>query len=463
MRYILTCETAAVQACRLPAAIAGMRDPVQCARCGRCYDLAAVQDGPADWRTPCCNYDTTSAGALVITGVPDGASPAEVCDALGHAWDEGRLTGAARGIAGRTRGGRGGVLQIVPDGAQIPAAVPVTGWDHLTPGPAATWRAAAGSSPRPGRLRPVVDPAIPAAGRQLLTGPGAPLIPAGRPLPARGGGRMPRRAARAARTGLVLAIIAAIRGVLSLGQGGSVFLWIALLIAVFTVLRTMVLTGRYGHPAAGPRTAAGRAARRWHGRYFTAADFDPAAAVLLARAQHAITVITASGIFRDGLLDGPADGSDLTIHEWDIARTLAGLTRLRKDPAPATAAELQAIADTETSVTARIYALETYAAEVTAAETAWQAWQAGAQPELGDGAADLLAATAGHDHATAALRAQAQRATAARHALHELLAASDPAARGTGPASAQSRLGKTVATSQIMQDLIRPAADDSQP
>ena len=113
-------------------------------------------------------------------------------------------------------------------------------------------------------------------------------------------------------------------------------------------------------------------------------------------------------------------GRRLPLLGWDIARTLAGLTRLRKDPAPATAAELQAIADTETSVTARIDALETYAAEAAAAETAWQAWQAGAQPELGDGAADLLAATAGHDHATAALHAQAQRATAARHALHEL-------------------------------------------
>ena len=462
MRYILTCETAAVQACKLPAAIAGMRDPVQCTRCGRCYNLVAVQDGHADWRTPCCDYDTTSAGALVITGVPDGASPAEVCDALGHAWDEGRLTGTVRAIADRTRGGRGGVLQIVPDGAQIPAAVPVTDWDHLTPGPAETRWAAASSSPRPGRPRPVVDPAIPAAGRQLLTRPGAPLIPASRPLPARGGGRMPRRAARAARTGLVLAIIAAIRGVLSLGQGGSVFLWIALFIAVFTVLRTMVLAVRYGHPTAGPRTAAAKAARRYHGRYLTAADFDPAAAALLARAQHAIGVITATGIFRDGLLDGPADGSDLTIHEWDIARTLAGLTQVRKDPAPATAAELHAIADTQASVTARIAALEAYAAEVAAAETAWQAWQADARPELGDGAADLLAATAGHDHATAALHAQAQRATAARHALHELTT-SDPPARGTSPTSAQSRLGKTVVTSQIMQDLIRRATDDNQP
>jgi hypothetical protein len=463
MRYILTCETAALQALKLPAAIADMRDPVQCARCGGCYDLAAVQDGHPGWRTPCCNYDTTSVGALVITNVPDGTRPADVSEALGHAWDEGRLTGAARAIAGRTRGGRGGVLQIVPDGAQIPAAVPAIDWDHLTPNPAATWPAAVGGGTRLGRPRPVVDPAIPAAGRQLLTGPGAPLIPASRPLPARGGGRMPRRAARAAQTWLVLAIIAAIRGVLSLGQGGSVFLWIALFIAVLTVLRTTVLPVGYAHPAAGRCTAAGRAARRWHGRYLTPADFDPEAGLLLARAQHAIAVITAAGIFRDGLLDGPADGSDLTTHEWDIARTLAGLTRLRKDPAPAAGAELQAIADTQASVTARIAALEAYAAEVAAAETAWQAWQAGALPELGDGAADLLAATAGHDHATAALRAQAQRATAARHALRELTAGVPPAP-DTGSASAQSRLGKTVATFRVMQDLIRPADDDdSQP
>ncbi len=377
-------------------------------------------------------------GVMVITGVPDGTSPADVRAALAHAWNDGRLTGDALAMAARTRGGCDADLQPVPHrAAPLPAAVPAIAWPQLTP-PA--------TSPAPGLPRPAVDPAIPADARQMLTAPGAPLTAASDPPPAR-----PARFGSAPQGIAALAVAAASAGLLARvlnhpGRGGWLplqpfaaviaFCAVTALVLACLVLLQAAVYGRYRVPPGTPETPARRADRRWHGRYLTAADFDPAAADLLARAQHAIGVITATGIFRDGLLDGPADGSDLTIHEWDIARTLAGLTQVRKDPAPATAAELQALADTETSVTARIDALEAYAAEVAAAETAWQAWQADARPELGDGAADLLAATAGHDHATAALHAQAQRATAARHALHELTTSDE--ARACGAAAPQA-------------------------
>ena len=375
---------------------------------------------------------------MIITGVPGGTRPADVRAALAHAWHDGRLTGDALAMADRTRGGCDADLHPVPDrAAPLPAAVPAIAWPQLTP-PA--------TSPAPGLPRPAVDPAIPAADRQLLTGPGAPLVPASSPPPARGR-HCPLWAVSAAVAvawlllGLCLPhLLTAISGqsapVLILAETTTFLCFLLALPATAITVKFAMFTPAAAARARAGRTPAAKAARRWHGRYLTPADFDPAAAALLARAQHAIGVITATGIFRDGLLDGPADGSDLTAHEWDIARTLAGLTQVRKDPAPATAAELHAIADTQASVTARIAALETYAAEVAAAETAWQAWQADTRPELGDGAADLLAATAGHDHATAALHAQAQRATAARHALHELTT-SDPA-RARGAAAPQA-------------------------
>jgi hypothetical protein len=75
---------------------AGLRDPAQCPLCGTCYDLAADpaarQAGHLAWRTPCC-HSQPGPPVLVITDVPGGTGPDAVRDELGHAWNEGRLTG----------------------------------------------------------------------------------------------------------------------------------------------------------------------------------------------------------------------------------------------------------------------------------------------------------------------------------------------------------------------------------
>ena len=208
---------------------------------------------------------------------------------------------------------------------------------------------------------------------------------------------------------------------------GHWLLWLALLTAVGTILATATTICLAGTP--GAETAAARAARTWHGRYLTPADLDPAAAALLARAQHATGTITAAPIYRDGLLDDPPDGAGLARHEWDIAQALRQLTCLRRNQANtgASAARRHALTDAQAAITTRVQALEAYAAEVTAAGPAYRQWQADAEPPLSGDLLDLLAATARDEHATADLAARTQRATAARHALTELTGGDPPA------------------------------------
>ncbi len=274
--------------------------------------------------------------------------------------------------------------------------------------------------------RPAVDPVIPAAARQLLLAPGAPLTPASQPAPAPNRGHASPPARRGPATGLVIAAVTALAGwvLLAPGQGagplpngrqdpftamtaglGHWLLWLALLTAVGTILATATTICLAGTP--GAETAAARAARTWHGRYLTPADLDPAAAALLARAQHATGTITAAPIYRDGLLDDPPDGAGLARHEWDIAQALRQLTCLRRNQANtgASAARRHALTDA----------------------------QAAAEPPLSGDLLDLLAATARDEHATADLAARTQRATAARHALTELTGGDQP----TDPATAE--------------------------
>jgi hypothetical protein len=82
-----------------------------------------------------------------------------------------------------------------------------------------------------------------------------------------------------------------------------------LLTAVITV--TAAIAWTIAGALAACETSASRAARRYHGRYITTGDLDPAAAALVARAQRAADTIVAASIHRDGLLDDPASGFEL--------------------------------------------------------------------------------------------------------------------------------------------------------
>ena len=150
--------------------------------------------------------------------------------------------------------------------------------------------------------RPVVDPDIPRRDRLLLTAPGTFLTPAGWPGPGRHCDILPADPGLRGATidggviGLVAAAFTAVGGSVPLAIGVLVFsgpvgwqsassryaLLLALLIAVVTAVVFGVRIVRFGQfNGLAPAEAA---ARTYHGRYLTGADFDARARALLRRA-----------------------------------------------------------------------------------------------------------------------------------------------------------------------------------
>ncbi|MFI7226622.1 hypothetical protein ACIBO5_25720 [Nonomuraea angiospora] len=125
---------------------------------------------------------------------------------------------------------------------------------------------------------------------------------------------------------------------------------------------------------------------RWYeGRYVLTEDLDEASARLLARAQHAIAVVTESRVNAEGLLDDVRNAVMLPAQEWEIARLLAKLSALRtkhrETVSKGLTPEVEAVAEplaraldsSEAAVLARVEALERYASNVAEAERAYQA------------------------------------------------------------------------------------------
>jgi hypothetical protein len=210
---------------------------------------------------------------------------------------------------------------------------------------------------------------------------------------------------------------------------GRYTLLLAEIIAIVTsvVLGTRIV--RFGQP--GGKVPADMAARAYHGRYLTGADFDARSRVLLRRSQDAVDAVTSSEVYRAGLLD---EGVALAGQEWDIALALREQGRLRARRAELSAAnagavttalldrQLQAAELADASVAARVAALERYAAEVREADAAYQDWQqAAALAELSSQHLDMLARTAADEHGIAEIQAMSQQARAVRLALRELL------------------------------------------
>jgi hypothetical protein len=305
--------------------------------------------------------------------------------------------------------------------------------------------------------RPAVDPTVPRGDRDLLAAPGTLLTPACQPRPPRVRSILPAdpdkrgSAIDGAVTGITAAAFVAIGGVTPYAIGVLVFQgavgWqsasgrYGLLIAEIIALVTAVLLGtrivRFGQLSG--KIPANVAARTYHGRYLTAADFDSPARLLLRRAQDAVDAVNSAEICQSGLLDGPAS---LAEQEWDIALTLREQARLRarraelsaavdtKPADEATAALLERQAEAarlaEASIRERIAALERYAEEVRAADATYRDWQRElyrtvALEQLTDQHMDMLARTAADEHGIAEIEAMSQQARAVHLALRDLL------------------------------------------
>jgi hypothetical protein len=291
--------------------------------------------------------------------------------------------------------------------------------------------------------RPVVDPAIPRADRTLLADPRTPLTPACQSRPVRRRDYLPREPGRRLATvdgaaiGLTGAMMIAVFGTVPLAVGvlalqetapwESASSHYALLAAEIIVIITTVVFGFriavFGQPTG--KVPAEEAARTHHGRYFTDQDFDAPGRALLRRTQDAIDAVTSSAVCRDDLLDQAAVSAALAAQEWDVAVAVREQARLRArraelrttDAGPAAAALLgrqdEAAHLAESSVAARIEALERYAKVVRRADGAYRDWrQAAMLAELHGQHLDALARSAADEHGIADIEAMAQQARA---------------------------------------------------
>jgi hypothetical protein len=298
--------------------------------------------------------------------------------------------------------------------------------------------------------RPVVDPAIPRTDRTLLTDPRTPLTPACQSRPARRRDYLPREPGRRLATvdgaaiGLTGAMMIAVFGTVPLAVGvlalqettpwESASSHYALLAAEIIVIITTVVFGfriaLFGQPTG--KVPAEEAARTHHGRYFTDQDFDAPGRALLRRTQEAVDAVTSSAVCRDDLLDQAAVSAALAGQEWDVAVALREQARLRarraelrtRDAGPAAAALLgrqdEAAHLAESSIAARIEALERYAKVVRQADGAYRDWrQAAMLAELHGQHLDALARSAAHEHGIADIEAMAQQARAVHDAFTE--------------------------------------------
>ncbi|HEY9523550.1 MAG TPA: hypothetical protein VIR33_09935 [Thermopolyspora sp.] len=175
-------------------------------------------------------------------------------------------------------------------------------------------------------------------------------------------------------------------------------------------------------------------------RFCIEADFDETCRALLGRAQAAIRDVRESAVARAGLLDPSENAVTLAQHEWQIALTLRKVTRLRADQramaaggiAPEAEQALRPLRATldevVSSVTARVEALERYAARTAEADIAFHAHAQVAQvARHADEYRDLLAETAADELAVTEIDHLAGNAAHLERALHESLEAAQRA------------------------------------
>lgn len=113
--------------------------------------------------------------------------------------------------------------------------------------------------------------------------------------------------------------------------------------------------------------------RLHHDRFITVGELDESGRELLARAQRAIDIVLSSEVNAVGVLDKIHNKVALPRWEWELAKALRGLARLRatESGAGGSGPGSAAVADAAAKVTDRVAALEEYAARVRAADAAY--------------------------------------------------------------------------------------------
>ncbi|GLX95779.1 hypothetical protein [Herbidospora sp. NBRC 101105] len=171
-------------------------------------------------------------------------------------------------------------------------------------------------------------------------------------------------------------------------------------------------------------------ARKHQGRYI--ADLHLRDAELLERTQKAVAAVLESSVNRAGLLDDIANTVTLPRQEWEIAETLAEMTRLRREQRAARKGKVtdrikdmldahqSAMKVATDSLTERVEALEDYALRVMAADDAYQEWKTLQElADDGDAYTELLARTVRDRLATEEIDALTEKAARVEAALRE--------------------------------------------
>jgi hypothetical protein len=178
-----------------------------------------------------------------------------------------------------------------------------------------------------------------------------------------------------------------------------------------------------------------RLSRHDSSRVVEPSSLDHTARQLLRRAQLAIGAILGSEACTADLLDRAAAQTVLRRHEWEIATTLREITALRGEsgtglpgasPGPMTDAVVEshrrALALAQQATTARVCALERYAAQVRVTDAARRDWQSALEiAGLNERYLDLLARTAADEQAIVEITTLTEQASAADEAFRESL------------------------------------------
>ena len=164
-------------------------------------------------------------------------------------------------------------------------------------------------------------------------------------------------------------------------------------------------------------------------------DLDKSSSKLLFQAQDAIRTILGSGVNARNSLDRAAEELELRRHEWDVAKALRKISKLRSEleastkdgtPGPVTAdvlnSQRRALTLATDATTSRISALERYAAELKAADAAESDWRAALKAsDRNDQYLDLIADTAADEYAIAEIKGLTEQAAAAAQVFRDHL------------------------------------------
>ncbi|MEV8378650.1 hypothetical protein AB0P21_38275 [Kribbella sp. NPDC056861] len=127
------------------------------------------------------------------------------------------------------------------------------------------------------------------------------------------------------------------------------------------------------------------AAREWHGRYLSAADWDDESAALMLRAQDAVRAVEDSEVNGRGLLDAVKNDVVLPEQLWDLGRVLQQVSVLRAQQAEigkgldeaqldqVLGAQRRALKLSAAAMEAKVVKLEQYAQQVRLADAVLRA------------------------------------------------------------------------------------------